>query len=103
MQFLKTIKTFLNWFADTRFGRKFLDIFYETATLIFYVGAIALLHYFLDWWLGPNAKLLDVVPVRYIIDVGHMLAIGNFFLEILKHAIETIRLMRTPRTEDENG
>jgi hypothetical protein len=74
-----------------RFLRKFLDILYETTVLILLLGAIALVHKFLDWWLGPDAKLLDRVPVKYIIDVGHILAIIRFLIEIVRDIIEAVR------------
>lgn len=88
---IEKLRQLVQWFRSTRFGRKFLDILYETAVLILYVGAIALLHNVLDWWLGKNALLLGIIPVGYIIDVGHLLAIGLFLLEIIKDAVEVVK------------
>ncbi len=88
---METLEQFLQWFRTTRFGRKFLDILYETAILILYLGAIALLHEISDRWVGSDAMLLGKIPVRYIIDVGHILAIGLFLLEILKDVVEIVK------------
>jgi hypothetical protein len=88
---MEKLEQFLQWSRNSRFGRKFLDILYETAVLILYLGAIALLHKISDRWLGPNAMLLGKIPVKYIIDVGHILAIGLFLLEIVKDIVEVIK------------
>jgi hypothetical protein len=91
MDFFEKIENGCLWFIDTRFGRKVLNILYDTAVLILYVGAIALLHKVLDMWIGKDAKLLEILPISYIIDVGHILAIGLFFLEIVKEIVNAIR------------
>lgn len=91
MTFFEKAESGFNWFTKTRFGRKFLDILYETAILIFYVSAIALLHLILDTFLGKDAMLLGFLKVGYIIDFGHILAIGLFFLEILKEIVNAIK------------
>jgi hypothetical protein len=88
---MERLEQSLQWFRNTRFGRKFLDILYETAILVLYLGAIALLHKISDRWVGPNAMLLGKIPVKYIIDVGHILAIGLFLLEIAKDVVEVIK------------
>jgi hypothetical protein len=88
---MERLEQFLQWFRNTRFGRKFLDILYETAILILYLGAIALLHKISDRWVGGDAMLLGKIPVKYIIDVGHVLAIGLFLLEIAKDLVEVVR------------
>ena len=78
-------------FAQSRFGRKFLDILYETAILVAYIGAIALIHRVEENWVGKDAQFFGRTKVRYIIDVGHLLAIGLFFLEIVKDVAEVLR------------
>ena len=48
----QTFIRFLNWFPNTRFGRKLLDIVYDTAILVSYLGAFALIHKLQEKWLG---------------------------------------------------
>ena len=86
--------TFSDWFdkfRQTRFGRKFLDILYETAVLVAYIGAIALIHVVEEIWVGKDALFFGGTKFRYIIDVGHFLAIGFFFLEIVKDIVEVLK------------
>ena len=86
--------TFSDWFdkfRQTRFGRKFLDILYETAVLVAYIGAIALIHVVEEKWVGKDSLFFGRTKIRYIIDVGHLLAIGLFFLEIVKDVVEVLR------------
>jgi hypothetical protein len=45
-------------FRQSRFGRKFLDILYETTVLIAYIGAIALLHLVEEKWIGRDLMSL---------------------------------------------
>ena len=78
-------------FRNTRFGRKFLDIVYETAILLSYIGAIALIHKAEKRWMGEGATFFGKVKVESIIDVGHLLALGLFFLEITKDVIEVLK------------
>ena len=78
-------------FEQSRFGRKFLDILYETATLVAYIGAIALIHLAEETWVGQDAQFFGRTKIRYIIDIGHLLAIGLFFLEIVKDIVEVLR------------
>jgi hypothetical protein len=88
---LHTFSDYFDKFRRSRFGRKLLDILYETAVLVAYIGAIALIHKVEDKWVGKDAVFFGKTRVGYIIDVGHLLAIGLFFLEILKDAIEVLR------------
>jgi len=78
-------------FRQSRFGRKFLDILYETAVLVAYIGAIALIHTVEEKWVGKDALFFGRMKIGHIIDVGHLLAIGFFFLEILKDVVEVLR------------
>lgn len=78
-------------FRQSRFGRKLLDILYETAVLVAYIGAIALIHLVEEKWVGKDALFFGKTKIGYVIDVGHLLAIGLFFLEILKDAVEVFR------------
>ena len=41
---LHVFSDYFDKFQQSRFGRKFLDILYETAVLVAYIGAIALIH-----------------------------------------------------------
>ena len=59
--------------------------------MFLYVGAIALLHLGLERWIGKDAKLFDRLPISYIIDAGHALAIGRFLLELGKNFLEGVR------------
>lgn len=78
-------------FQQSRFGRKFLDILYETAILVAYIAAIALIHWVEVKWVGKDTLFFGRTKIRYIIDVGHLLAIGRFFLEIVKDVVEVLR------------
>jgi hypothetical protein len=77
-------------FRQSRCGRKFLDILYETAVLVAYIGAIALIHLVEEKWVGKDALFFGRTKIRYIIDVGHLLAIGLFFLDIVKDVVEVL-------------
>lgn len=89
----------------SRFGRKFLDILYETAVMFLYVGAIALLHKGLGRWMEKDAKLFDRLPISYIIDAGHSLAIGRFLLELGKSFLEGVKdfVSVFARSKDNSG
>lgn len=91
------LSSLIQAFVSSRLGRKFLDVLYETLVLVFYIIAIAALHKALVRWVGENAKLLDLVPVRYIIDTGHVLVIGKFFLEIVSDIPNIVREMWKPK------
>ena len=86
-----TFSDYFDKFRQTRCGRKFLDIIYETAVLVAYIGAIALIHVVEEKWVGKDALFFGRTKFRYIIDVGHLLAIGLFFLEIVKDVVEVLR------------
>ena len=88
---ISLLTTYFDKFRQTRFGRKLLDILYETAILISYIAAIALIHKVEDKWVGKDTLFFGKTRIGYIIDVGHFLAIGLFFLEIVKDAIEVLR------------
>ena len=81
---------FFDWFRNTRFGRKFLDILYDTTVLISYLGAFALIHKVQEKWLG-DYLIFGKYRFEYIIHVGHLMALGLFFLEIAKTGVEILR------------
>jgi hypothetical protein len=56
-----------------------------------YIGAIALIHQVEDKWIVQDALFFGKTKIGYIIDVGHLLAIGLFFLEIVKDVVEVFR------------
>lgn len=85
------IARFLAWFRDTRFGRKFLDIIYDTAILVSYLGAFSLIHKLQEKWLGGDYLLLGKYKIEYIIHLGHLMALTLFFLEIAKAGVEVLR------------
>jgi hypothetical protein len=87
----QTFVRFLDWFQDTRFGRKFLDIVYDTAILVSYLGAFALIHKLQEKWLGGDYLVFGKYKIEYIIHVGHLMALALFFLEIAKTGIEVVR------------
>ena len=82
---------FLEWFRNTRFGRKFLDIVYDTAILVSYLAAFALIHKLQEKWLGTDYLVFGKYKIEYIIHVGHLMALALFFLEIVKTGIEVVR------------
>lgn len=87
----QNLSCYFEKFRQTRFGRKLLDILYETTVLVAYIGAIALLHLVEEKWIGKDALFFGRTKIGYIIDVGHLLAIGLFFLEIVKDVVEVLR------------
>jgi hypothetical protein len=86
-----TLSVYFDKFRQSKFGRKFLDICYETAVLVAYIGAIALIHLVEEKWIGKDAVFFGKTKIGYIIDVGHLLAIGLFFLEIVKDVVDVFR------------
>ena len=67
--------TLSDWFdklRQTRFGRKFLDILYETSVLVTYIGAIALIHVAEEKWVGNDALFFGgiVEVLREIVDIA---------------------------------
>ena len=86
-----TLVRFLDWFQNTRFGRKFLDIVYDTAILVSYLGAFALIHKLQEKWLGGDYLVFGKYKIEYIIHVGHLMALALFFLEIVKTGTEVVR------------
>lgn len=84
---------FLDWIRNTRFGRKFLDIAYDTAILVSYLGAFALIHKLQEQWLGGDYLLFGKYKIEYIIHLGHLMALLLFFLEIAKTGFEVVRDM----------
>ncbi|HJS23390.1 MAG TPA: hypothetical protein VJ751_03400 [Pyrinomonadaceae bacterium] len=87
----QTFVGFLDWFPNTRFGRKFLEIVYDTAILVSYLGAFALIHKLQEKWLGGDYLVFGKYKIEYIIHVGHLMALALFFLEIFKTGIEVVR------------
>jgi len=65
----QTFVRFLDWFPNTRFGRKFLDIVYDTAILISYLGAFALIDKFQEKRLGGDYLVFGKYKIEYIIHV----------------------------------
>ena len=87
----QTFVRFLDWFPNTRFGHKFLEIVYDTAILVSYLGAFALIHKLQEKWLGHDYLVFGKYKIEYIIHVGHLMALALFFLEIAKTGIEVAR------------
>ena len=87
----QTFVRFLDWLPNTRFGRKFLDIVYDTAILVSYLGAFALIHKLQEKWLGGDYLVFGKYKIEYIIHVGHLMALALFFLEIAKTGTEVVR------------
>ena len=87
----QTFVRLVDWFPNTRFGRKFLDIVYDTAILVSYLGAFALIHKLQEKWLGGDYAVLGKYKIEYIIHVGHLMALALFFLEIAKTGTEVVR------------
>lgn len=95
------LEVFIGWFRETRFGRKFLDILYETAILVCYLGTIAIIHKVENKWVGA-VLFFGKMKIEYIIDVGHLLAFGLFFLEIIKDIAEVLKGIINVFKEPEN-
>ena len=81
---------FFEWFRNTRFARKFLDILYDTVVLVSYLGAFALIHKLQGKWLGGDYLLFGKYKIEYIIHLGHLMALLLFFLEIAKTGFEAV-------------
>ena len=68
-----------------------MDIVYDTAILISYLGAFTLIHHLQEKWLGSEYVVFGKYKIEYIIHVGHLMALALFFLEIAKAGIEVVR------------
>lgn len=60
-----TLIRFLDWFPNTRFGRKFLDIVYDTTVLVSYLGAFAVIHKVQEHWLGGDYVVFEKYKIKY--------------------------------------
>ena len=87
----QALARFVDWFHNTRFGRKFLDIVYDTAILVSYLAAFALIHKLQEKWLGGDYLLFGKYKIEYIIHFGHLMTLALFFLEIAKTGVEVTR------------
>jgi hypothetical protein len=56
----------------------------HTVVMILCLGSIWLIHFALTKLLGPDARFFDLIPVRYIIEVGDLIVIGKFLWELVK-------------------
>ena len=56
----------------------------HTVVMILCLGSIWLIHFTLKELLGADARFFDLIPVRYIIEMGDMIVIGKFFWELIK-------------------
>jgi hypothetical protein len=59
----------------------------HTLVMISSLVSIWVVHYTLSALLGKNAAFFDIIPIRYVIDVGDLLIIGNFF----RHLVQDFR------------
>jgi hypothetical protein len=83
-------------FRKDPFGSKVLHILQEVIIVILLLGGIAVVHKVLNWWLGHNYQLFDRIPIRYIIDLAHGLAMVRFLLDIISEIVEIIRGFNKP-------
>jgi hypothetical protein len=56
----------------------------HTVVMILCLGSIWLIHFALTKLLGSDARFFDLIPVRYIIEVGDLIVIGKFLWELIK-------------------
>ena len=54
----------------------------HTIALLLAIISIALVHRSLDYFLGADASFYDRLPVRYVIDTGHLLVLGRFIIQL---------------------
>ena len=56
----------------------------ETVTAVTTIASLALVGYAFGRWIGHDARLFDYVPIRWIIDLGHLVVLGKWILGIIK-------------------
>jgi hypothetical protein len=54
----------------------------HTIALLLAIVSIALVHRSLEYFLGPEARFYDRLPVRYVIDTGHFLVLARFIIQM---------------------
>ena len=57
----------------------------HTFIMILCLCSIWLIQVTLKTLLGPDAKFFDLVPVRYIIEIGDLIVIAKFLWELIKN------------------
>lgn len=60
------------------------DILAHTVSMVLSIGSIWLIHLVLELLLGKNAKFFDLIPIRYVIDVGDLIVFLKFLWEVIK-------------------
>lgn len=55
----------------------------HTVALLLAIVSIWLVHKALDYFLGVDAKFYDRLPVRYVVDTGHLAVLGRFILQLI--------------------
>lgn len=64
-------------------SKRLLEIGADTLVVGLIIGSIYLIEFILNGLLGPNKKFFGVLPVVWIIDVGHLLALLKFIYNVL--------------------
>jgi hypothetical protein len=60
------------------------DILAHTVSMVLSIGSIWLIHLVLELLLGKDAKFFDLVPIRYVIDMGDLIVVLKFFWEVIR-------------------
>jgi len=79
-----------------------LDVAYETISLALIIVAIFLLHKLVEWLFGENATFFGVIPIVYVLDIGHLIGISRFFLRIINDIVLIVSRMRNTRSQNDN-
>lgn len=60
------------------------EILAHTVSMVLSIGSIWLIHLVLDHLLGKDANFFDLIPIRYVIDAGHLTVFLKFLWEVIK-------------------
>ena len=66
--------------------KSFLETLDHTISAIFAIISIKCIHESLGFFLGHDAKLLDIIPYRYVFDLAHIAILGNLLVYWIKES-----------------
>ncbi len=64
--------------------RDAMEVGRHTIAFIVAILSIWLVHLVLEWSLGKDAQFYDRIPVRYVIDTGHLAVLVRFVWELVR-------------------
>ncbi|SRR6266404_1144869 len=67
----------------TRTANRILQVGTDTLVLGLIIGSVTLIGFILDGLLGHDAKFFDSIPVRWIIDTGHLAAFLKYIYDVI--------------------